>query len=354
MVVVSLVFQQQVWVKIWIKQNRLLVAIRAVGSSSANGQRCRKTQTQQKFSLSLSLSKGGKSACTFSGSSLRKLEKHRREVHPRLSGMENNKRTKLNNQIKRELLQCDNCKYKTARQCNLKMHIKNHLKYTCTECGFPGSSQKMLMKHKRKVHLKVKAIGKYRTSTKRRPEDCPLPDKSKFLNWDLQKCDMCEYKSAKFYNMRVHIRKVHFDLKHKCAECDFSHLFLSMVKKHFQRIHLKIWRKKKLIAPKMNKEAPISPFVLVSALLEEVLKNIASIHTRKLQRCKDCSYSTKRVSSLRQHAMKHNTKAKNEEASKKKNEKILKKREKEREKSNQGSWEKNQEIGERKVEGGRS
>ena len=46
MVVVGLVFQQQGNVEnLNQRESRLLVAIRARGSSSANGQRCRKTKT---------------------------------------------------------------------------------------------------------------------------------------------------------------------------------------------------------------------------------------------------------------------------------------------------------------------
>ena len=216
-----------------------------------------------------------------------------------------------------------------------------HLKYTCKECGFSATSQKKLMQHRRKVHLKVKDVMNGR---KRGAGDCELPDKSKFLSGDLQKCDKCEYKSAKFYNMRVHIRKSHFSLKYKCAECDFSHLFPSMVKKHSRIKHLK-----KPKSPNVRKEALFSPLPLVRALLEGVLKNVVrlsqtkavtfkSIHTRKkFQTCTECKYSTKHVSSLRKHVMKHIAKAKKEEAFKKKIEKRL---EKEKRKEEKGAKEK--------------
>ena len=99
------------------------------------------------------------------------------------------------NSHKKGLLPCAQCEYKTGRQSNLNMYKENHIKYTCKECEFSGSSRKKLMKHKRKV------------PTERKPEDCELPRRSNCLNGDLQKFDKCEYKTAKCYNMRVQGRR---------------------------------------------------------------------------------------------------------------------------------------------------
>ena len=312
----------------------------------------------------------------FAKSSENNMRKHSNEVDPKSEIIGH---PQLPNQSTYGKLQeCDKCGYKTTQNRNFLVHMKSKdhsdLMQNFSQCDFiPAAS--------------VTSV----TTRRRGAEDCELPDKSKFLDGDLQKCDKCEYKSAKFYNMRVHIRKVHFDLKHKCAQCDFSHLFPSMVKKHFRIKHLKIGRqkktttknmlerklqrctncnskikyvsnlrkhkmkqcvekphhctqcnfasiksinlkrhiqskhlkirpKKKQTTQKMHEKAPTSPLPIVRALLEEVLKAIVSLgqtnavtlksqpliqSKKKLHICTECNYSTKYVSILRRHEMKH-------------------------------------------------
>ena len=59
--------------------------------------------------------------------------------------------------------------------------------------------------------------------------------KSKLKSGFELECDKCDYKSAKELTMYRHRRIKHSGIKHKCTECDYTHLFPSKVRSHHKR-----------------------------------------------------------------------------------------------------------------------
>ena len=237
-----------------------------------------------------------------------------------------------------ELLSCERCPYKTTIESAWRKHINKHFhsKHTCDKCDFSATSldklkkhekdfhttqifsckefefsdtsKENLQQHKENQHKEVKFVIKHEKCDlpKKSRDNCELPDESKFQNGDPQKCEKCDYKTAKFYNMRVHIRKVHFDLKHKCTDCDYSHLFLSMVKKHFKIKHSKSLLNKCDKVPDKSKfqngdSQKCDECDNETAKYYTMQVHIRKVHFNTKHKCIDCDYSHLFLSGVKKH-----------------------------------------------------
>ena len=60
---------------------------------------------------------------------------------------------------------------------------------------------------------------------------------------EVDECDQCEYKTAKFKAMYRHKREKHMGLEKKCTDCDYTNIYPNRMKKHFNQVHRGIKRK---------------------------------------------------------------------------------------------------------------
>ena len=60
---------------------------------------------------------------------------------------------------------------------------------------------------------------------------------------EVDECDQCEYKTAKFEAMYRHKREKHMGLEKKCTDCDYTNIYPNRMKKHFNQVHRGIKRK---------------------------------------------------------------------------------------------------------------
>ena len=60
---------------------------------------------------------------------------------------------------------------------------------------------------------------------------------------EVDECDQCEFKTAKFEAMYRHKREKHMGLEKKCTDCDYTNIYPNRMKKHFNQVHRGIKRK---------------------------------------------------------------------------------------------------------------
>ena len=60
---------------------------------------------------------------------------------------------------------------------------------------------------------------------------------------EVDECDQCEFKTAKFEAMYRHKREKHMGLEKKCTDCDYTNIYPNKMKKHFNQVHRGIKRK---------------------------------------------------------------------------------------------------------------
>ena len=137
------------------------------------------------------------SVCEFKSGLVTGIEKHQRVEHPDVS------------------LNCEDCKYFTFSNDNLRMHLKyehkNIRKYKCEDCSFVSGYKCALDVHKRGMHDNVR-----------------------------HKCEMCDYETTYKGNLQKHIithqadKGVKAVKKVKCTECDLMFYNQSSMKAHFR------------------------------------------------------------------------------------------------------------------------
>ena len=149
--------------------------------------------------------------------------------------------------------------------------------------------------------------------------------KNQTLNDDLVKCEKCDYKTAKKGYMYNHKRGKHSTTKNNCCtKCNFTHVFPSKIKQHYNIVHLGIkrldykFRCKTDSCPDFGKDT--CPHLEQHSLLfcnqcdysarrnEELKSHSQSVHEGIVYPCEQCSYVSKRNKDLKIHIMsKHTT-----------------------------------------------
>ena len=118
--------------------------------------------------------------------------------------------------------------------------------------------------------------------------------KDKFSGGEAQKCEKCEFKTAKHEQMRQHILIKHSGVKNKCTFCDYTHYYPNRVKVHENHVHKKIPRIQ-YVSGKKNMVCNDIQCPQVGTKECNLLEN----HGRHF--CKKCKYAAKRTSDLRIH-----------------------------------------------------
>ena len=54
----------------------------------------------------------------------------------------------------------------------------------------------------------------------------------------VDECDKCDYKTTRFQALTKHKREKHTGVKQKCTNCDYSHVYPSRVKWHYNQVHM--------------------------------------------------------------------------------------------------------------------
>ena len=108
---------------------------------------------------------------------------------------------------------------------------------------------------------------------------------------DTMDCAKCDYTTVKKGYLVSHMRSKHPDpaSKMKCEKCDFSHIFPSKLKVHYNIVHLGIERQDDRNTCKIDS-----------------CENFGSKDCKELERhslfsCKQCEYSTGRNSQIKMH-----------------------------------------------------
>lgn len=169
--------------------------------------------------------------CEFSVRSIGSLRRHQEQQHGREA-------THM----------CHLCDFRTSYAPNLKVHIKTQHSdtvYHCDQCGFETKNQSSLSNHTR-GHDETKsswfkcdycdyltpAKGNLKTHTEAKHmgirHPCPVPE--------------CNFVGYLKNDLRLHNKTVHLGIStlHKCDYCDYSHLNIKQVKKHYIAKHTNI------------------------------------------------------------------------------------------------------------------
>ena len=103
------------------------------------------------------------------------------------------------------------------------------------------------------------------------------------------KCEKCDYKTTNYnYNMYKHKRRAHSDIKHKCADCNYSHTYPTRVRTHYRQVHLGVPRGR-----------------MKQVCRKDICKDVGKSDCKELKHfllsCGQCNYSTNRNDSLKTH-----------------------------------------------------
>jgi len=118
---------------------------------------------------------------------------------------------------KSALLLCGHCEFK-AKETELAKHIEDHEDillykmfslYTCEVCDFKHVSRKSLQSH----------------CAKEKHEAQPM------------NCEICNYKTDRYWNLVTHVKLMHRDFKYSCEQCSFKTAHTASLKRHIESIH---------------------------------------------------------------------------------------------------------------------
>ena len=177
----------------------------------------------------------------------------------------NNTRSIIANQP--NLLQCQFCEYRAAKNSFIKYHLENvhkGVKYDCTNCDYKSGDKGNLKKHMESIHLGItytceicKFVANSKSLLKRHVdikhngllfncEKCQYQTtrKNTFDNHILVThngvtfdCNVCQYKGNSKRNLSRHMKITHEELRYKCQECDGLFKNKASVKKHVNSVH---------------------------------------------------------------------------------------------------------------------
>ena len=103
------------------------------------------------------------------------------------------------------------------------------------------------------------------------------------------KCEKCDYKTTNYnYNMYKHNRIAHSDIKHKCADCNYSHTYPTRVRTHYRQVHLGVPRGR-----------------MKQVCRKDICKDVGKSDCKESQHfllsCDQCDYSTDRNDNFKTH-----------------------------------------------------
>ena len=114
------------------------------------------------------------------------------------------------------------------------------LKQDLIDAAFSGATygfQKQQEKRFQKQQEKSLSPGAIRMKKYR------IRKKLRLQSGEVDECDQCEFKTAKFEAMYRHKREKHMGLEKKCTDCDYTNIYPNRMKKHFNQVHRGIKRK---------------------------------------------------------------------------------------------------------------
>ena len=110
---------------------------------------------------------------------------------------------------------CGLCEFKSD-ETKMLLHVEKHKEpresynyFCCKTCDFKHVSRKYLMSHCRAQKHKI----------------------------EMMKCDICDFKSARYWDVVTHIKLNHRGFKYSCEKCYFKTTHTASLKRHIESIH---------------------------------------------------------------------------------------------------------------------
>ncbi|VEN53006.1 unnamed protein product [Callosobruchus maculatus] len=190
--------------------------------------------------------------------------------------------------IKRKILQCPRCSYKTTVKNTLRRHIVAHSKEAatlsvCQECNASFKHRVSLHDHILKKH----------------------PDLMASIERKMHECTQCDYKTVKKHHLTKHM------LKHDgmaftpciCEHCHASFKSKETLESHILRIHPNFVEsiKSKIHECTQCNYRTIKKYTLTRHLLTHPTTNFESSIERKIHRCELCSYRSTLKNNVNRH-----------------------------------------------------
>ena len=112
--------------------------------------------------------------------------------------------------------------------------------------GFQKQQEKRFQKQQEKS-LSPNLIrinkGRLKAARDRMKKHLKIQTELRLQSGEVDECDQCEFKTAKFEAMYRHKREKHMGLEKKCTDCDYTNIYPNRMKKHFNQVHRGIKRK---------------------------------------------------------------------------------------------------------------
>jgi len=116
-------------------------------------------------------------------------------------------------------LVCSQCNYTSKRKYIMKNHILSQhfgIRHQCQQCTYKAKSKDKLTAHVKRVHLRQKSNK----------------SKSKSLH-----CVLCNFKTSRPYDLKIHKQGTHEGVRYKCEICSFSGKRKDLLNRHMKIKH---------------------------------------------------------------------------------------------------------------------
>jgi len=203
---------------------------------------------------------------------------------------------------KGNILNCDQCSYKTAAPGDMKNHKRTHTgerPYVCHICCKTFSTSSHLNRHIKGVHMGEKVHNSYSSKGEKNflcdicslafstPQTLRMHKESihEGIRYD---CDQCDYKATDKGNLARHVATIHGGIKFGCQECGYQASSKQTLKNHEELVHLGITHECSQCDHKAHTKS-------------NLLQHISYVHESIQHECSECDHKAKSKSNLVQH-----------------------------------------------------
>ena len=119
---------------------------------------------------------------------------------------------------------------------DLQQHNMNYptlsLKQDLIDAAFSGATYGFQKQQEKSLSPGAIRMKKYR-----------IQKELRLQSGEMDECDQCGFKTAKYEAMYRHKREKHMGLEKKCTDCDYTNIYPNRMTKHFNQVHRGIKRK---------------------------------------------------------------------------------------------------------------